>query len=84
MRLISKQPETSKNYWIQDYTDSERDFLLSIGFKENKYPIKSLNNLTYYGSDMVQGWSETEKQTINQKIVAQYGNLEIEHQDPYE
>lgn len=73
MKFISKQPKSkTPHFWVEDYTEKERDFFISIGFKERKPNVdpvvakafKLKSTLEFEGSDIFTFWTKEEADKI--------------------
>jgi len=74
MKFVSKQPDSGKNYWVEDYTPEDRNFFLGLGFTETDYShipkgFGISSTLQFQGSGMFGFWSDEEMDTIDDAII---------------
>jgi len=75
--IFYKKTNKLKSFWVEDYTPTEKEFFLSLGFKETNYnetliKIGIKNNLSFNGSGMFGFWSDEEVQKIHAEVMKQF------------
>lgn len=91
MKFVSKVINPINNFWVEDYTEEEKEFFLSIGFKETVQKIpESFGGdnkwLSYQGSELFGSWNQEEMNKIVQEIFKQFPELEdieVHEMNPY-
>jgi hypothetical protein len=81
MKFVSKVIDPCTSFWVEDYTDEEREFFLSIGFEETIYRMPESfggdqRNLGYQGSKPFGSWSQEEINKIAHAIYDQFPEIE--------
>ena len=76
MRLCSKKTNKTKEFWVEDYTEQEKDFFIGLGFTERR--IKIIDEwvsgyLSFHGSRSFGFWSEEEVKTIYDAVKKEFG-----------
>jgi hypothetical protein len=83
MKLIKKGDNKLKSFWVQDYNETDKAFLESIGFAERKILIgykTHLHTMEFAGSGMFGFWSDEESERIYSAVkdYLNCGKLKIE------
>ena len=76
MKFVSK---SMNSFWVEDFTEDEKEFFLSIGFTEFKYRSgynKISTNLTFKGSQIAGIWSQDEMNNICEKIYDRFPEID--------
>jgi hypothetical protein len=70
MIFLKKSKDKAKNFWVEDYTETDKVFLESIGFKETKRTIfEKIEKSMHFRGSMVFGiWSKDETKLIYNSI----------------
>lgn len=73
MICVSKTPDTGKNYWIEEYTEEEKDIFLELGFTEKVHTeIEKrfgINDYLFFKGSSKHGfWDELETEMIDNLI----------------
>ena len=75
MRFVSKN---QNNFWVEDFNQEEKEFFLSIGFKEHRYksgPKTISTNLYFEGSLPFGLWTGEEMNRIMKSILDHFLDL---------
>ena len=67
IRFISKTVNPVNDLWVENYTEEEKQFFLTLGFKERVYNKGSMFEkgvLEFEGSEIFGFWSKDEKKKI--------------------
>jgi hypothetical protein len=69
-----KQVGDGRGFWIDEYTEKQKEFFISIGFIEDRKALtfKSTN------TNIFDGWTRQEEQTIHTKIINHFGLTKIQ------
>jgi hypothetical protein len=86
MNLVSKTPKN--NFWVENYTQKEKEFFISIGFEEKTHGQRTpfeTSILDYTGSGLFGSWSKEENEKIFEETFKFTGkkSLIIETFNPY-
>lgn len=79
MELLKKNNKL-KYFWVEDYTNEERDFFLELGFKEK---IKEFmgeiiyKRLSFEGSAFIRTWDAEEWNKISSAVKSKFGSCKV-------
>ena len=71
MKFLKKGNTDIKNFWVENYTETDKQFLEKIGFIEYKRQINGeiiYQSMNYTGSGFFGFWSDDESEMIYKSI----------------
>lgn len=86
MRILTKSINPVTFFWIEDYSEEEKEFFLQLGFVEKKFKMfmpPDLKALIFKGSGPYDSWTKKELYNILDQVLKRFGdNLKIEKFSP--
>lgn len=71
MKFLKKGKNKTKNFWVEDYTETDKKFLESLGFVEDKREFNGhiiMQSMNFRGSRSFGLWSDEEADRIYSAI----------------
>lgn len=71
MKFLKKGKNKTKNFWVEDYTETDKKFLESLGFVEDKREFNGhiiMQSMNFRGSRSFGWWSDEEADKIYSAI----------------
>jgi len=92
MKFVSKIINPINNFWVEDYTEEQKEFFLGIGFTETVHKVPEsfggdFKYLTFQGSKAFGFWTQEEMNKIAQAIYDQFpeiDQIEVFEMNPYD
>jgi hypothetical protein len=72
MKLLSKIT-TGLSFWVEDYTQQEKDFFVSLGFKESKWCDKNTLDFDGTAESFCEFWTLEEHKQIFDAVKKNFG-----------
>jgi len=75
MKLLKKQNKL-KGFWVEDYTEQEKDFFIELGFTERRLKFMGEymdGTLSFHGSRSFGWWSDDEAKNIYGAVKKEFG-----------
>lgn len=81
MKFVSKVINPCTSFWVEDYTEEEKNFFLSIGFTETIQKVPEsfggdVKWLSFRGSNSFGSWNQEEMNKIAHAIYDQFPEIE--------
>lgn len=80
MRLLSKLVNPLEWFCVEEYSEEEKEFFLSLGFKERifKIGLQESKALEYKGVGPFNSWTKEEKLKIFNAVFKKFGDISVE------
>lgn len=76
---LCKKTNKMKGFWVEDYTEQEKEFFIGLGFTERrvKFMDEWMNgSLSFHGSRSFGFWNDEEAKTIYDAVAKEFGKCE--------